>query len=282
MVKLGRNYLLRISQLNGDIREIEPPFTMEFDVRRNILHSANVASFRIYNLAAAVRNEIVKDISDIDLNLEVYLYAGYQNNIPLIFQGNIKQAWSHRQRVDFITEIQCYDAGFAFVNGKTNQNFSAGTPRANILRAIINDLPGVTEGSIGVVEGSTSRGSSYSGRTTDILAELSSGNFFIDNGKAHVLGESECIQGSIDEISAATGLLGTPIREQNIIHLEMMFEPRLLLGQKIRLDSKTAPNRVGDYKIIDIHHQGVISDAVCGDAITRVSLAYGASLLTVV
>jgi hypothetical protein len=280
--KLGRNYFLKVQKLEGDFLEVRPPFTVEFDVQRTVLSSANNSSIRVYNLSPNNRNQIRKDVTDYDFNVGVQLYAGYGKNMPLIFQGNIKQAWSHRQRVDFITEIESFDGGFAMVNGVSNQSFISGTPNASILRNLINDLPHVTMGTIGAFPGSTVRGGSYSGRTVDLLADLSQGSFFIDNGKAHCLGENECLQGELEEIDASTGLLGTPIREQNILHLEMMFEPRLLLGQKIRLNSVTAQNFNGFYRVISIHHRGMISDSVCGDAVTTVGLAYGTQGLEVI
>jgi hypothetical protein len=280
--KLGRNYFLKVQKLEGDFVEIRPPFTMEFDIQRTILSSSNTGAIRVFNLSPDNRNQIRKDITDYDLYLQVVLQAGYGKNMPVIFQGNIKQAWSHRQKVDFITEIQSFDGGFAMVNGESNQAFIAGTPKATILRNLINDLPGVTQGTIGAFPGTLARGSSLSGRTADLLAEQSNGTFFIDNEKAHCLGESECLQGSIDVLDASSGLLGTPIREQNILYAEMMFEPRVLLGQKIELRSLTSQNFNGFYRVVSIHHRGTISESVCGDAITLVGLAYGTEGLTVI
>jgi len=282
MDKLGRNYFLRVQKLEGDFLEIRPPFSIEFDIERNILSSANTGGIRIWNLSPTNRAQIRKDITDYDIYLQVQLQAGYGQNLPTIFQGNMKQAWSHRQKVDFITEVQSFDGGFAMVNGVSNQSPSRGTPNVNILRNLMNDLPHVSIGSIGSFPGSTVRGGAYSGRTVDIISDLSNGSFFIDNEKAHCLGENECVQGSIEVLDASTGLLGTPIREQNILHLEMIFEPRLLLGQKIELKSLTAENYNGFYRVVSIHHRGMISESVCGEAITMVGLAFGTEGLQVI
>lgn len=290
MDKLGRNYFLKIQKLEGDFLEVRPPFTVEFDIQRSILSSANTSAIRVYNLSPNNRNQIRKDVTDYDIFLGVQLQAGYGKNMPTIFQGNIKQAWSHRQKVDFITEIQSFDGGFALVNGVTNQTFNGpsspgaadGEPNVNVLRRLMNDLPGVTPGVVGSFPGKLLRGSSYSGRTADVITELSNGTFFIDNEKAHCLGENECLQGSIEVLDASTGLLGTPIREQNILHIEVMFEPRVLLGQKIELRSVGSPSFNGFYRIQSIQHRGVISESVCGDAITLLGLAYGTEGLQVI
>lgn len=282
MDKLGRNYFLKIQKPEGDFLEVRLPFSMEFDIQRNILSSANTSAIRVYNLSPNNRNQIRKDSTDFDLLIAVELQAGYGKNMPTIFRGNVKQAWSHRQKVDFITEIQSFDGGFALVNGVTNQTFQENTPNVNILRNLMNDLPAVSPGTIGSFPGSTLRGAAYSGRTADILTELSGGTFFIDNEKAHCLGENECLQGSIEVLDSSSGLLGTPIREQNLLHIEIMFEPRLLLGQKIELRSIGSPNFNGFYRVMTIHHRGMISESVCGEAITMVGLAYGTEGLQVI
>lgn len=288
MDKLGRNYVFTyqarssVGATSGQEVEVRPPFTLEFDIQRNLLSSANTSSIRLYNLSPANRNILRKDITDYDLFHSVQLRAGYGQNMPTIFQGNVNQARSFRQKVDFITDIQNFDGGFALVNGASNQTFQRETPNANILRSLMNDLPGVSPGAVGDFPGSTVRGSAYSGRTADLLKELSNNTFFIDNGKAHCLGESECIQGSIEVLDASTGLLGTPVREQNILNIEIMFEPRVLVGQKIELRSLGSPSFNGFYRINSIHHRGMISESVCGDAITMLGLAYGTEGLQVI
>jgi hypothetical protein len=66
--------------------------------------------------------------------------------------------------------------------------------------------------------------------------------------------------------------LGKPYQEAGILHFSMLFEPRLKIAQAINLVSMTEPQLNGQYKVVSIKHQGTISDAVCGDAITTVGL----------
>ena len=56
MLKYDRNYLLTIEDQSGVLFNVEPPFTIEFDVTRKLLASASVASVRIYNLSKINRN----------------------------------------------------------------------------------------------------------------------------------------------------------------------------------------------------------------------------------
>jgi hypothetical protein len=282
MDKFGRNYILTVETQNNDLLIIQPPFTIEFDITRNILTSANVCSIRIYNLSQNNRNKIRFNIMDIGLFRSVQLQAGYGPNLPIIFSGNITQAWSVRESVNFITAIECFDGGFAFANGQTNTVFPSGTSQQDVIATLAGSLPHASLGVIGNYPGSLSRGASYSGNTADILRDITGGGVFIDNGKVFCLGDSECREGEMLLINSSSGLLGTPVREQTILTFDMIFEPRLTVAQKIQLQSATAQNFNGFYKIISLKHRGMISQAVCGDAITSVGMFYGTSALTTV
>ncbi len=291
MGKFLRNYSLSIqtNPLNSVLNEnitIQPPFTLEFDITRNTLSSANIASFRVFNLNQDTRNKIRKDQFDQDVFQKIVLQAGYGPgpNWPTIFTGNINQAWSVREGNNFVTQIESYDGGFAFANALVNTAFPANTPQFDILSNMVAGLSqyGVNEGVIGSYNGSISRGNAFSGSSCDILREISGNGFFIDNGKAHILGENECFEGVLQTIDSSSGLLGTPVREQTLLTFDILFEPRLLAGQIILLDSVTAANFNQYYKVVSIKHRGMISDAVCGDAITSVGLFFGTKPLSVV
>lgn len=280
--KFGRSYSLAVQTQSGLTLTIEPPFTVEFDITRNILSSANVSTIRVYNLSDKTRNQIRKNVLDYGDLRVINFQAGYGTNLPTVFYGNISQAWSVREHVDFITQIESYDGGFAFANGVTSQQFPAGTPQAVVIETLLSSLPATATGAIGSFPGTISRGNSYNGSTVDILRDITGGAFFIDNGKAHCLGNNECLIGEIQVINSQSGLLGTPVREQTILNFDMLFEPRLMIGQQIQLESITDANFNGVYKVVSLKHRGMISEAVCGDAVTSVGLFLGPQALTAV
>ncbi len=307
-LKLGRSYSLSVQGSDGSTITIAPPFTLEFDITRTQLTSANVCQIKIYNLSAHNRNLLRFDFSNTGLVREVVLRAGYGTNLPQIFSGNITQAWSERIGTNYITTIECFDGGNAFVNGRVVNGagpWPVGTPYLTILQALISDLPGV---GLGVISPNyyqdasgkpytTTREITYYGDAAPLLGELTSGGFYIDNGKAYILGNNQAFEGTITLINASTGLLGTPIREQLMLSFDMIFEPRLLIGQQINLQSTTVgftggqnSNSVGTntnlqteingiYKVTSIKHRGIISPVVSGDAITTVGMFFGSSKL---
>lgn len=272
MDKFGRNYVLYVQASDGETLQIGLPFTIEFDITRKTLASKNICQIRVYNLSKLNRNRIRKDVSNFSLNRAVELRAGYGQNLPVVFSGNISAAWSVREGNNFITQIECYDGGFAFVNGQTNTQFPSGTPRLSIIQALASSLPHVTVGAISPTWAAdiTARGGSYVGNTIQLLNEMTGGQFFIDKGKANVLALTEYIAsvGGVLTINAATGLLGTPVLEHNIAHFDMIFEPALDAGCAALVTSSGAQNFDGLYKITAVKHRGMISDAVCGSVVT--------------
>lgn len=275
--KFGRNYVLNIGTNDGNTLTVKPPFTIEFDVTRNTLTSANVSSIRIYNLNSNNRSRIRKNVNDFGDIRQIQLLAGYGKNLSLIFDGNITQAWSVREGTNFITQIESFDGGFAFANAYSNVSFPSGTAQQTVVSTLIKDLnnfsvaPGLVSPS--AFGGSLSRGNAYSGNTCNLLQSITGGLFFIDNGKAYALSDNECVGGAVTTISPASGLLDTPIREQTIITANMLFEPKLVMSQQVTLRSFTADTGInGNWKVVSIKHRGMISESVAGSATTTVQL----------
>lgn len=260
------------------------PLTLEFDITRNLLTSANVSSIKLFNLSEIHRNQIRKDVSDYGTYMGIQLNAGYGSNLPIIFAGNVTQAWSVREGTSFVTTIESFDGGFAFSNGIFSQGFPGGAPQKSVVQGIVNNLQNyyVKPGVIGnEYVGQIPFAKGYDGSHVDLLSELTGGGFFIDNGVANCLGTDECLAGQLQVIDSSTGLLSTPVREQTILTFDMIFEPRLFLGQIVQLTSQTDANFNGLWKVISLKHRGTISQSVCGDAITSVGLFYSPALVVV-
>lgn len=197
--------------------------------------------------------------------------------MPIVLNGNIQQAWSQRSGNNFITSIKAFDGGYASQVANFNQPFPAGTPQKEVIGTMISSLKsyGIDAGAIGDYPGFLSRANGYSGATMDLLRELTGGEFFVDNGIAHALGDNEAIAGTPFVINSASGLLGTPIREVLFFKFDMIFEPRLFVGQQILLDSSTGANFNGLCKVTSLKHSGIISPSVSGAAVSTVGLASG-------
>lgn len=284
MDKFGRNYRLRVQTDDaGGFVTISLPFTIEFDITRNILTSANVCQIRVINLSLINRNLIRLNGYDTGSFRAIELLAGYGDNLSRIFSGNISVAWSVREGTNFITQIECFDGGFDFVNGTTSTQFTANTAQQSVIAFLMKSLPTTKFGAVGNYPGNLARGNTYNGNTVNLLTELTGGGFFIDDGKAYALGTNEYIADlPAITISPQSGLIGTPVREQSFMRFEMIFEPSLSPGQQVILESFTENNFNGTYKVVNVKHRGMISEAVCGSVTTSGDFLFNKILTGVV
>lgn len=272
--KFGRNYLLTVQDLiTANVIEIKPPFTIDFTITRNFFGSPNTAQIRIYNLNEKTRAFIRKDQNDFGWLKSVGLFAGYGEKLSAMTYGNINSAWSVRENTSYVTTIESFDGGVAFLNSSFSGQFVAGTTTETIIRTLAKSLEQY-DLKIGAISNTFNqpikRGNSYSGNATNLLREITGGGFFIDNGVINCLADNEFIFGKVPVISAETGLQGTPRREWTNVEFDMLFEPELYIGQKIILQGEADKSFDGDYVIRALSHSGTISDSVGGTAITKV------------
>lgn len=296
LLKFQRNYELEVVGNDGNLYIFPYPLTLEFQVKRNVLASANTGTFRIFNLGQQHRNAIYKNQFDINVSFRsLILKAGYGVNqavtLPVIFQGNVMQAQSYRQEksTNFVTEIDGYDYGWVMTNAKSNRNYPSGTvTQTKIISDLIGDLQ------VTVPNDPTNKGAALSigaispqfnvlynqnvaivGNTWDALQKITNNQAYIDNGNVYCLFENDVFEGDLTIINSETGLLGTPKKQQNFLIVETLFEPRLQVGQQIQVISSAlaqyTSNSNGIYKVVGIEHRGVISGAVGGECKTIIS-----------
>ena len=257
--------------------EIKYPITIEMDIKRDTLAQSNTASFRLINLSKATREEIFQDAYNINRVCFVDLYAGYDDNMPLIFTGKVLRAYSGRQGTEVITEIEALDADI--VQSYSSHTFEEGTPKKEVLTTLANDMPNIKLGAIGSLEGNLTSRTVFSDPTFIAINKLTGQHTFIDLGTMHTLQDNECLGDvGIYKINSDTGLIGTPRRCSVVVEVDVVFAPEILVGQLVDLESTISTEYNGQFKVGGIHHHGVISGQVGGEMITTLSLLVGALL----
>jgi hypothetical protein len=285
-VKFGRTYSMKI-QIDDELEavEIDYPMTLEFNVVRNTFASANTGSFTIYNLGEDRRRQIFHDRYDVQLYRQIILQAGYssEQNTPLstIFQGNVRSAYSYKRKQDWTTVIEGWDGGYGILNGQISQSVSTNQTMSQIIQSLVKAMPNVSAGTIDVPDIQKSRGVSLFGNAWDIIRRLTGNNTgYIDNENVNVVGQGTYVTppDGIPLITSDTGLLGTPRKLGALLEVDMIFEPRIFINQLVDLESLESYYN-GQYAVMGITHRGTISGAICGDAITTLSLWSGVQAL---
>lgn len=295
-MKFGRTYSMTVQvddiDTPSNVVVVNYPLTVEFEVIRNVQASANTGRFVVYNLKEGTRKRIFHDRFDTTTIRRVSFRAGYVNllgaegpiqALPTIFQGNIISAYSYRKGQDWVTEIEAFDGGGAILNGQVSVTLPADIDLKASMKKVMESLFqwNVTQGVIGDFGVNKTRGASFAGNSWDVLQRLTgNGNLFIDNEQVNVLQNNEYIDRApgIELINSQTGLLNTPRRRGALIDMDMLFEPRLTVGQILQVESLETINN-GVYKVMGIAHRGIISGAVGGNAVTTASVFTGTARL---
>ena len=299
MTKFMRNYLIK--WMNVDLQEtiligdkdwqkqegwVYPNLlTINLDINRNTFASSNECHLQIYNLNKSNRQQMYHDRYRPDKVIYLEIMAGYGQNLSLIFRGKVLQSYSYMQGNDIITDIQALDMGFMdyIKDGRhvnyTSMTLEAGTSKNEAIKRIqANMEEGTQIGALGTIGESTYQTPvSFLGNGMFLLDTITGGHVFVDLGKINVLSNKEIIDiGEIPVINAESGLLGTPMRREGQLEVDILFEPSYIVGQGVSLESVTGVNEYnGIFKIIGIHHTGTISAANCGTLKTRLNLWYG-------
>lgn len=288
--KFQRDYLFSIqgNQDKTQFFSIRPPLTIEFDIVRNTFASANTGKFRIYNLAENTRRSLFHVRYDIDEKnyQKVQLFAGYKTNkqLPMIFLGNVFTASTRRAGVDWVTDIEAFDGGVGMLAGQISLPVPKNWNAPWILKTLTGVMPFTQFGAVGDISISNTRGISMAGNAWDIFKRLvGDGISFIDMQNAYGLKENEFLvkPGQVELILGPNSILGTPRREGAMVEVDMIFEPGVFVGQAVTIKSlETVYN--GSYQLRGIRHRGTISEAVCGEAVTTLSLWIGTETLKAV
>jgi hypothetical protein len=177
---------------------------------------------------------------------------------------------------DVVTEISAYDGGLAIANGFTAQTIAAGANVRDVISTLARSLPRIAGTPVvGDFPGVNYRGKVLFGNTWNLILQESGNLATIDNNQVKVLQPNEALAAEIPVISSESGMLGTPRRSQTKLEVDMLFEPRLTVGQIVELRSTVNPIYNGVYKVAGFAHRGVISPAQGGQAISTVSLFFG-------
>lgn len=288
--KFNRRFKLTYQINDEEALIVRSPLTIEFDIQRNTASSLNSAVIKIYNLSLKNRNLLFKsrtNLNDLTDRKYVILQAGYEtalnkdSEMSVIFQGYILEADSYREGSNIITYISAQDGGIGVYNSTISKTFAGGLSLVNLFKQVASEIQDVTIGKVGNIEGNIKTSATLNGNAFYLLTNrYFSEKVFIDLGKINLMNLDEYIKTPfVPLITTKSGLVGTPRRQGNIVDISLMFEPRIQIQQLIEIKSSVNPIWDGQYKVIGLKHQGIISGAVGGDLITNLQLFIGDKLL---
>ena len=293
-MKLQRTYKMTVQGANDPKTKlvqyfsIEYPLSLMVDISRNTFSSCQTGRFRIFNLPKNVRDSIYKDKTHPEIYRKLTLNAGYQSEktLPEIFKGNVINCFSYRQKTDWITEIECFSGIYAMAYSDISFEHKKAFNIKRTIESMVAKMQNVYLGKIGDISYQVGeRSVLFDGKTWEQIKKIVGENadVFIDNEVMYILKENEYINSpsGILVVSSETGLLGTPRRHDVRLDVEMIFEPRVVVGQLVEVRSLEKQWN-GLFKVIGLNHRGLISGAKDGGFKTGISLWSGLAPLTIV
>lgn len=287
MNKFQRNYRLIVQLQDMSFLTIQPPFTIRFNVNRNVQGSMNTMDVSIYNLGLQHREQIGLDRFNASIYRLISLEGGYGNQLSQLFAGSIYEASSSREGPNMVTNITShtglYDIRSTQIFTTLQGNNGNGLTTQQIIQTLIGQFPNINKNPVinGLNSAVFPRPVTIQGSVWDNIQKFASPLVpFVDNNRVYIIPNNGVLTGQITQIDATTGLLETPRRDQNFLSVKTLFEPRVDMGQGIKVFSTSEPAYNGTYKVLGIQHQGIISDAIGGELHSTFSLLVGGQIFT--
>ncbi len=274
-VAFGRTYKLDIFTPDKKQITIEPPFSIQFKVKRNTLASANKAHIIITNLGPSTRNQIFKDRYALVDYWKIILQAGYDDSTSVVFQGNMYEAYSSKDGSDWHTSIEAFDGMYAIQNGYISVTVAAGTDTKVLVEKALSELSEIGEALVGGAERKSERGAVLAGAPLAVLESETGVTPYIDGEVMYLLKDDEAVAGSVIKLDSSL-LLETPKRRETFLTIKTLFQPKVQIGRVYEIESKESIYN-GQYKVLGLEHDVEISGAKGARAITTLQLYYGAA-----
>lgn len=264
-MRFERDYQLSVQVEGGRFVIIEPPMNIIFNVEKDTGQGINKATIEILNLRESNRLSLVRD-SDDTTRIPVILKIGYGDTLETIFQGSVTRGTNKRQGADFVSRLECMDGGDDYLNSFTAKSVRG---RDTILSAVLADMENTGKGAI-TTRTPITRPRVLFGNSMQVLRETLDADeeLFIDNEQINIVRTTEARDGYVPVVSASTGLINTPEREEKRVTFDTILNPSIKLAGQLSIESETAPHLNDVYKVVAISYMGEYDGAVWTQTVT--------------
>lgn len=250
--RFNRDFELTIDALGGQIK-ITPPMRINFQADKSIYGGLNKIQIQLENLVESKRQALTKDPEQTKV-IPMKLSVGYNGKLELIFSGTVHKGSNERHGADIITKLEGLDGGHDFINAFTSTTVE-GSQQA--VDACLGDMERITTGKI-TDRPALSRPKVLVGNSAKLIEEMIDPDetWYIENEQLYIIKKEEVVSRFIPVVTAQTGLISTPYRENQQTTFETLMNPAIKIGNMCQLKSQTAPHLDGVYRIETISFQG--------------------------
>lgn len=199
---------------------------------------------RIYNLSKDTVKKIQKEFTRVQLS------AGYQQGpFGVIFNGTICQLRIGKENAtDSFLDIVAADGDVAYNQATVQAPLAAGWKREDVQKALVNSLPGVTQGfTPPLAQDQAPRGKVLFGMTRDHLRTFSNSNgvdWGLEGGKVNFVPWNSYIPGDAPVLTAATGMIGVPEQTIDGVAVRVLLNPNIKAGRTVQIANASISNTI--------------------------------------
>lgn len=252
MSRFLRDYRLTIGIGNQAV-EVVPPISITFSATKSTDATLNKLILKIWNLRQSNRLALVKDEDD-DEYIPLELFIGYQGRLQLLFRGSVHKGEHQREGADFTNTIECLDGGKDVLDSFTS-TVVRGKDQA--IRTALGNMPHTSEGAI-TPHADLVRPKVLVGNSARLITDMLDDDerFFIDDEQLYVLRNDEVRSDLAPLVTARTGLLNTPQASKGEVTFQTIMNTSLKVAGLCQLESRTAPDLNGVYRIEQMNYSG--------------------------
>lgn len=251
-----RSYRLQVEDL------LITQLHVTFEVKRSLSAKvANSAEVSVFNLSGEHRKKL-QALQNVFVSLE----AGFDGHNSLIFRGDLREAWSHREGVNWITEVSSASAIVKRKKARVNTAFPAGTS----VSAVIEHCAEALQVGMGNTDKQALRAKLWNvSPPTFVTGYVASGDavsqldrvcrscgleWSIQDNQLQLLERGKALQEDGIILAPDSGLLESPeLGKGGVVRCKTLMIPGLYPGRRVELRTRHVQ---GVYRIETTHHRG--------------------------
>lgn len=220
-------------------------FRIVFSVGQALVGQPGTAEVYVYNLSVETMNKFKGEDGEFRTGQDFALYAGYEGNIGLIFQGQVFQFRRGRESptdtyLCIIAQNADIQHNFAVVKGP----LAAGRTLEQEKQAILESFKanGAKTGYIApsANQSEAPRGKTYFGLASEYLQQYAENNnqdFGYDGNEITIVERNRPADVKAYVLKPSTGLIGMPQLTMSGLRAECLMNPKIKIGSQVQIDS---------------------------------------------
>jgi hypothetical protein len=227
---------------------------ISFDVAKSKSKTPNKCSIQIYNLTRDSASYVCNDRN------HVLLYAGYGDDLSLIFSGEIRKGTQSTGVTgpDRITKFEAAAGGQGYRSARINKSYSSSVKMSQIITELASSF-GVKADLSRVDDSTLNSGFVASGRSADVLERLARALkfdwYFDDDNKLVISPKNGPASDKVVLLSPSTGLVGyLKLGKKGSVSGTSLLNTNIRVKYPLRVEG--VENGVGTYIVQSVAHKG--------------------------